>query len=111
MEGEGIFEVHDKKHFEECVIKSSSPVVVSFLADNETCKKILPRVEQVLEENKGKISMAKIDVNECKDLSEEYGIKTAPVLEIYKDGSIFDSLPGLHDLDEIRSFVKNSIGN
>lgn len=45
----------------------------------------------MINENQGKVSLAKVDIDELTDLSLEYGIQSVPVLAIMKDGKVVSS--------------------
>ncbi|KAG5667544.1 hypothetical protein PVAND_015523 [Polypedilum vanderplanki] len=111
MTEEKIHIVQDRENLEHLIINNKDPVVVSILSDNEPCKKIIPKLEQVIDENKGKVSLAKINISDSKRLSIDYEVQTTPILEIYKDGTVVDLISGVHDTCEIRSFIKNNINN
>lgn len=56
-----IFKVQDEKDFEEKVKKSKTPVIVDFFATwCNPCKMLTPRIESIISENEGKISLAKV---------------------------------------------------
>lgn len=135
-----IFKVQNEKDFEDRVLNAKNVVVIDFMATwCNPCKMLGPRIEQVIEENKGKVSLAKVssqidfinnpviikflllllffvlswlkvDIDELTDLSLEYGIQAVPVLAIIKDGKIQSQLVGLQDIDKIRAWVKSNIG-
>lgn len=51
----------DEKHFDEKVLKSKTPVVVDFFATwCNPCKMLTPRIETVVSEHNGKVSLAKV---------------------------------------------------
>ena len=56
-----IFKVQDEKDFEERVLKSKKVVIVDFMALwCGPCKLLTPRIESVINENKDKVSLAKV---------------------------------------------------
>lgn len=56
-----IFKVQDEKDFEERVLKSKRVVIVDFMALwCGPCKLLTPRIESVINENKDKVSLAKV---------------------------------------------------
>lgn len=79
----------DEKDFDERVLKSKNPVIVDFFATwCNPCKILTPRIESIISENEGKVSLAKVDIDELTDLSLEYGIQSVPVLAVMKDGKV-----------------------
>jgi thioredoxin 1 len=66
-------------NFDAEVLNSSEPVVVDFFAEwCGPCKAMAPALEEV----------AKIDVDECPDITNRYQIQAMPTLIIFKDGEI-----------------------
>ncbi|XP_070489844.1 thioredoxin, mitochondrial-like [Chironomus tepperi] len=105
-----IFKVQDEQDFEKRVIKSKNVVVVDFMATwCNPCKMLGPRIETVINEHKGKVSLAKVDIDELTDLSLEYGVQAVPVLAIMKDGKITNQIVGLQDIDVLRKWVASNI--
>lgn len=70
---------------------------------------LTPRIETIISENKGKISLAKVDIDELTELSLEYGVQSVPVLVVMKNGKVEKKLVGLQDTDKLRQWVENSI--
>lgn len=57
-----IFKVQDEKDFEERVLKSKKVVIVDFMALwCGPCKLLTPRIEAIINENKDKVSLAKVN--------------------------------------------------
>ena len=50
------------------------------------CKKMMPLLEQLATDKKGKLKLVKVDVDDNKALAEAKNIQSIPLLELYKDG-------------------------
>ena len=75
--------------FKAEVLDSAVPVVVDFFAEwCQPCKAMAPALDQVATEMKGKVKIAKIDVDANPDVTQTYGIQAMPTLLIFKDGKI-----------------------
>ncbi|KAB2915294.1 MAG: thioredoxin [Hyphomicrobiaceae bacterium] len=88
MAGGATFSVSDAS-FEKDVLQSSEPVVVDFFADwCGPCKAMAPALEQVAAELKGKVKVAKIDVDRNPGITQQYRIQAMPTLMIFKNGQV-----------------------
>jgi thioredoxin 1 len=75
--------------FEKDVLQSSEPVLVDFFADwCGPCKAMAPALEQVAAEMKGKVKVAKLDVDANPSVTQKYRIQAMPTLMIFKDGKV-----------------------
>ena len=75
--------------FKAEVLDSVEPVVVDFFAEwCQPCKAMAPALDQVATEMKGKVKIAKIDVDANPDVTQTYGIQAMPTLLIFKGGKI-----------------------
>ena len=75
--------------FKAEVLDSAVPVVVDFFAEwCQPCKAMAPALDQVATEMKGKVKIAKIDVDSNPDVTQTYGIQAMPTLLIFKGGKI-----------------------
>jgi thioredoxin 1 len=75
--------------FEKDVLQSSEPVLVDFFADwCGPCKAMAPALEQVATEMKGKVKVAKLDVDANPSVTQKYRIQAMPTLMIFKDGKV-----------------------
>jgi len=77
------------KTFDEEVLKSTEPVLVDFFAEwCGPCKAMAPALEQVASEQKGKVKVVKIDVDQSPAITTRYGIRAMPTLIVFKDGKV-----------------------
>ena len=95
------------KNFEEEVLKSSLPVLVDFWAQwCGPCRMIAPIVEEIANELKGKLKVAKVNVDELQELAQRYNIMSIPTLLVFKKGQVVEqmigAMPKEHLLQKIR---------
>jgi thioredoxin 1 len=83
--------------FDTDVLNSDKPVLVDFTATwCGPCRMIDPIVQELAAEYEGKAVIAKVDVDECPNVSINYGIRSVPTLMIFKGGKPVDHLVGAH---------------
>ncbi|CAG9793760.1 unnamed protein product [Diatraea saccharalis] len=102
-----IVKIQSTEDFKAKVINSKVPVVVDFFATwCNPCRLLTPRLESIISENKGKIVLAKVDIDEQTDLALDYEVSSVPVLVIIKDGKVQQRLVGLQDTDKLRKWIE-----
>lgn len=69
------------------------------------CKLLTPRLESVISETKGKVRLAKVDIDEQTDLALDYEVSSVPVLIAIKNGKVQQRLVGLQDADKLRKWI------
>ena len=75
--------------FEQDVLKADKPVLVDFWAEwCSPCKQIAPALEQISDELAGKVTIAKLNIEESPTTPSRYGVRGIPTMMLFKDGQM-----------------------
>lgn len=97
-------------NFEEKVLKSSTPVLVDFWAPwCGPCLAIGPVLDSLAEEFKGKISIAKMNVDENANIPASFGVRSIPYMVLIKSGNVVDSLVGAHPRNRLKDMLSKAL--
>lgn len=81
--------------FTEEVINSDEIVVVDFWAEwCGPCKKIAPILEEIATEQKSKIKVVKINIDDYPVTASAYKVMSIPTLLIFNDGEVVRTIIG-----------------
>lgn len=82
-------------NFEAEVLQSAGLVVVYFWADwCGPCHIMAPVMEDLAETFRGKVTVYRLDIDQCARIPHEYGIQALPTLLFFRGGKLIDQVQG-----------------
>jgi thioredoxin 1 len=73
--------------FDEEIAGSSEPILVDFWAEwCGPCKMIAPVLDEIADENPGKIKIAKLNVDDNPAIARRFDVMSIPTMIVFKDG-------------------------
>jgi thioredoxin 1 len=94
MAGADVMNIGDGDFAKE-VLQSDQPVLVDFWATwCAPCRAIAPAVEELATQYKGKVKVAKVNIDDNQDTPQQYGIRSIPTLLVFKGGKVVEQIVG-----------------
>ena len=98
-------------NFDQTVLQSETPVLVDFWAPwCRPCIMAAPILEELAEEYKGRIIIAKLNVDENQRNAAKYGIMSIPNLIIFKNGQPVSQIVGYKPKAELKRDLETALG-
>ena len=96
--------------FDADVLQSGTPVIVDFWAEwCGPCKMIAPILDEVAAAYQGKLQVAKMNVDENRDVPAKFGIRGIPTLMVFKGGQLAATKVGAMSKAQLTAFIDQQL--
>ncbi|NPU90957.1 MAG: thioredoxin [Gammaproteobacteria bacterium] len=96
--------------FSQTVQQASQPLLVDFWADwCGPCHAIAPLLDELARDLNGKVTFAKVNVDQNPETTARFGIRSIPALFLFKDGQAVARHAGVASYKELKSFITGAL--
>ena len=96
--------------FEADVLQPGTTVLVDYWAEwCGPCKMIAPALDQIAQEYRGRLKIAKLNIDENQATPPKYGIRGIPTLMLFKNGNIEATKVGAVSKSQLAAFIDSNI--
>ena len=96
--------------FDADVLQSAQPVLVDYWAEwCGPCKMIAPILDEVAKDYNGRLNVAKMNVDENREVPAKFGIRGIPTLMIFKNGELVATKVGALAKPQLTAFIDQHV--
>jgi thioredoxin 1 len=73
------------------------------------CKMIAPILDQLDQQSAGKVTIAKVNVDDNPALASQFGVMSIPTLKLFKAGAEVQTVVGLQTLENLKGLIEKHV--
>jgi len=94
--------------FDSDVLKADGAVLVDFWAEwCGPCKMISPALEEIAKEMGGRVTIAKVNIDDNPLTPQKYGVRGIPTLMLFRDGQVAATKVGALPKNQLQEWVES----